>query len=125
VRFCPDVADEELPAYLALGDLFVFPSQNRLEGFGLAVAEAMAVGLPAVVADMPGVREVVEPGVDGLLAEPLLASDIAAKVRQVLDDPGLGRRMGAAGRRRAEARYGAPTVAAQLLKAYAAPRAAG
>jgi glycosyltransferase involved in cell wall biosynthesis len=125
VRFCPKVSDNDLPRYLALADVFVFPSQNRLEGFGLAVAEAMATGLPVVTADMPGVREVIEPGVEGLLAEPLIASDVAAKVRTILDDPALGRRMGTAGRRRAEERYGLPTVAGQLLKLYADLRAAG
>jgi glycosyltransferase involved in cell wall biosynthesis len=124
VRFCPNVSDVDLPRYLALADVFVFPSQNRLEGFGLAVAEAMAAGLPVVVADMPGVREVIEPGVEGLLAEPLIASDVAAKVRRLLDDPALARRMGAAGRRRAEARYGLATVVGQLLRLYEALRAA-
>ena len=99
--------------------MFVFPSENRLEGFGLAVAEAMAAGLPVVTADMPGVREVIEPGVEGLLAEPLLAHDVAEKVRRLLDDPTLARRMGAAGRLRAEQRYGLATVAGQLLTLYA------
>jgi len=74
---------------------------------------------------MPGVREVIEPGVEGLLVEPLIAKDVAAKVRTILDDPALGRRMGAAGRRRAEARYGAATVVGQLLTAYGALRATG
>jgi glycosyltransferase involved in cell wall biosynthesis len=120
VRFCARVSDEDLPRYLALADVFVFPSQSRLEGFGLAVAEAMAVGLPVVIADMPGVREVIEPGQEGLLAEPLLADDLAAKIRTLLDDPELARRMGAAGRRRAEERYGPATVAHQLLSLYAA-----
>jgi glycosyltransferase involved in cell wall biosynthesis len=119
VRFCPNVSDVDLPLYLALGHVFVFPSENRLEGFGLAVAEAMAAGLPVVTADMPGVREVIEPGVEGLLAEPLLADDVAEKVRRLLDDPDLARRMGAAGRLRAEQRYGLATVAGQLLKLYA------
>ncbi len=125
VRFCANVSDEELPLHLALGNAFVFPSENRLEGFGLAVTEAMATGLPVVTADMPGVREVIEPGVEGLLAEPLLAKDVADKVRRLLDDPALARRMGAAGRRRAEQRYGLATVAGQLLKLYADLIAAG
>ncbi len=124
VRFCPSVSDDDLPRYLALAEMFVFPSQNRLEGFGLAIAEAMAVGLPVVIADAPGVREVIEPGKEGLLTEPLLASDLAAKVRSLLDDTDLARRMGAAARRRAEERYGLATVAGQLLKLYAALRAA-
>jgi glycosyltransferase involved in cell wall biosynthesis len=125
VRFCPAISDDDLPRYLAMSDVFVFPSQSRLEGFGLAVAEAMAVGLPVVIADMPGVREVIEPGQEGLLAEPLLASDLAAKIRVLLDDPSLARRMGAAGRRRAEERYGLPTVAHQLLSLYGDLHAAG
>jgi glycosyltransferase involved in cell wall biosynthesis len=125
VRFCPNVSDVDLPLHLALGNVFVFPSENRLEGFGLAVAEAMAAGLPVVTADMPGVREVIEPGVEGLLAEPLLAHDVAEKVRRLLDDPALARQMGAAGRLRAVQRYGLATVAGQLLKVYADLIAAG
>jgi glycosyltransferase involved in cell wall biosynthesis len=125
VKFCPFVTDDDLPRYLAMADVFVFPSQNRLEGFGLAVAEAMAAGLPVVIADMPGVREVIEPGKEGLLAEPLLADDLAAKIRILLDDPALARRMGAAGRKRAEERYGLATVAGQLLSLYASLHEAG
>jgi glycosyltransferase involved in cell wall biosynthesis len=125
VRFCPSVTDDDLPRYLSLADVFVFPSQNRLEGFGLVVAEAMAAGLPVIIADMPGVREVIEPGKEGLLAEPLLADDLAAKIRILLDDPELAKRMGAAGRRRAEERYGLATVAHQLLSLYADLHAAG
>jgi glycosyltransferase involved in cell wall biosynthesis len=124
VRFCPSVADDDLPRYLALADVFVFPSQNRLEGFGLVVGEAMATGLPVVIADMPGVREVIEPGQEGLLVEPLIAADLAAKVATILGDAALGRRMGAAGRRRAEERYAPPVVAEQLLTLYGALREA-
>jgi len=125
VRFCPAVSDEDLPRFLALGDVFVFPSQNRLEGFGLVVAEAMAAGLPVVVADMPGVREVIEPGREGLLAEPLIATDLADKVRIVLDDPALAKRMGRAARDRAEALYALPVVARSLINLYEGLHATG
>ncbi|MFZ1023461.1 MAG: glycosyltransferase family 4 protein [Thermoplasmata archaeon] len=125
VRFCPAVSDEDLPKYLSCADLFVFPSQNRLEGFGLAVAEAMAIGLPVLVADMPGVREVIEPGKEGLLAEPLLATDFAAKIRLLLDDTALRQRMGQAGRARAEERYGLGSIVQQLLTVYRDLIAAG
>jgi glycosyltransferase involved in cell wall biosynthesis len=125
VRFCPKVSDEELPRFLALGDIFVFPSQSRLEGFGLVVAEAMAVGLPVVVADMPGVREVIEEGREGLYVEPLIAKDLADKVRVLLDDPAMARRMGEAGRERAESRYALPVVVRSLVSLYEGLREAG
>jgi glycosyltransferase involved in cell wall biosynthesis len=125
VRFCPDVSDAELPSYFRAADVFVFPSHNRLEGFGLAVAEAMACGLPVIVADMPGVREVIEPGVEGLLTEPLLVPELADRLNEILADEPRRRRMWEAARRRAEARYGVGTVVDALLRTYGSLTAAG
>ncbi|MGA7923207.1 MAG: glycosyltransferase family 4 protein [Thermoplasmata archaeon] len=125
VQFASDVSDDELPAYLRAADIFVFPSQNRLEGFGLAVVEAMAAGLPVVITDMPGVREVIEPGVEGVLVEPLIASDLTDRVRELLDDPERRRKMGERARQRAEERYALATVARSLLNLYEDLRAAG
>jgi glycosyltransferase involved in cell wall biosynthesis len=118
IRFCPTVSDAELPSYLRAADLFVFASQNRLEGFGLAVAEALACGLPVVVADIPGVREVIEPGREGLLAEPLLETSLSDAVRELLDDPARRARMSGAARARAEERYGVGAVTDALLSLY-------
>ncbi len=125
VHFCSSVGDDELPRYLSLGSVFAFPSQSRLEGFGLAVAEAMACGLPVVTSDMPGVREVIDDGVQGLLVEPLLADDLAEKLNALLGDPARARQMGAAGRARAEERYAADRVGGQLIRLYEGLRAAG
>jgi glycosyltransferase involved in cell wall biosynthesis len=125
VRFLTQVSDDALPSYLGVADLFVFPSQNRLEGFGLVVAEAMATGLPVVIADMPGVREVIEPGREGLLVEPMDRADLVAKIRELLDDPERRRRMGRAARQRAEERYALPVVTRELLRVYSDLIAAG
>ncbi len=120
VRFLPDVSDAELPRTLRAADLFVFPSQNRLEGFGLVIAEAMASGLPVVVADLPGVRELITPGVEGLLVQPMLAGDLADRIRELLDDPERRRSMAAAARRRAEEHYALPRVTEALVQEYRA-----
>jgi glycosyltransferase involved in cell wall biosynthesis len=125
VRFCSEVSDAELPAYLRAADLFVFPSANRLEGFGLAVAEAMAAGLPVIVSDMPGVREVIEPGREGLLTEPLLEGDLVDRIQELVDDPGRRREMGAAGRRRAEELFDVRAVTRSLVRTYEGLAAAG
>jgi glycosyltransferase involved in cell wall biosynthesis len=125
IRFCPDVSDADLPQYLRAADLFVFPSQNRQEGFGLVVAEALAAGLPVVIADMPGVREVIEPGVQGVLVEPMIQQDLVAKLKALLDDAEMRRRMGLAARARAEERFGLRTVVDELTGVYQALRAAG
>ncbi|MGA7846710.1 MAG: glycosyltransferase family 4 protein [Thermoplasmata archaeon] len=125
VRFCTEVTDDELPLYLRAADIFVFPSQNRLEGFGLVVAEAMASGLPVIIADMPGVREVIEPGKEGLLVEPLIERDLVGRIQELLDDPARRVAMGAAARKRAEERYSLEIVARQLLTMYEGLRATG
>ena len=48
-------------------DVFVSPSDNIQETFGLAVLEAMASGLPVVASDWDGYRDLVEDGQTGLL----------------------------------------------------------
>ncbi|MBI4993021.1 MAG: glycosyltransferase family 4 protein, partial [Candidatus Magasanikbacteria bacterium] len=60
VKFVGKVSDEELPYYYNLADLFVLPSINQGEAFGMVLLEAMASGVPAVATDLPGVRTVAQ-----------------------------------------------------------------
>lgn len=100
VTFAGSVPYEELPAYNRAADVTVLPSISRLEAFGLVGLEAMASERPVVLSDIPGVREVIEDGREGLLARPVDPTDIAEKVNSLLGDPVLRHKMGQRGRRR-------------------------
>jgi len=98
VRFLGRVSDERLPEVYAACDVFVLPSVSRLEAFGIVALEAMATGKPVIVADIPGVREMIEDGRDGLLADPVNPRDLAEKIRRLLGAPEMRRSMGQRGR---------------------------
>ena len=66
VRFCAAVAQSVLPRLYSGADVFVFPS--TIDTFGMAVLEAQACGLPAVVSDAGGPQEIVADGITGLVA---------------------------------------------------------
>ena len=95
-----DVADRvELAGYterpaeaLVQGSVFAFPS--RFEGFGLALAEAMGLGLPAVASDcVGGPGEIIEEGVSGLLVPVEDVDALAAALDRILSDPELAAEM--------------------------------
>jgi glycosyltransferase-like protein len=90
------VADAELPAWYAAADVLAFPSTK--EGWGLAVLEAMAAGLPVVTSDLPVFREYLRPGRDALLVPVDNPSALAAALTAVLDDRPLAGRLSVAGR---------------------------
>jgi len=97
-------------------DLLVHPADN--ESFGRVVVEAMAAGLPVVGVRGGGVAEIVRDGETGLLAEKDDAADLAARIEQVGRDPELARRLGAAGRQRAQANYSLAACAAGIVEVY-------
>ncbi len=105
VLFPGKVRYRDLPAYYAACDVFVLPSVSRLEAFGIVALEAMATGKPVVVSDIPGVREVITDGVEGLVADVVNPEDLAEKVRTLLSDPGARREMGKRGREKVENRF--------------------
>jgi len=91
---------DDVPEILAAGDVFVLAS--RYEGLPVAVMEALAAGLPVVATDVAGIRQVVRPGVEGLLVPPRRPERLADAILAVATDKDLRGRLAEAASRRAE-----------------------
>jgi len=120
VRFLGRVSDERLPEVYAACDVFALPSVSRLEAFGIVALEAMSTGKPVIVADIPGVREMIEDGRDGLLADPMNPRDLAEKIRRLLSDPEARRTMGARGREKVLESFSIERVTDRIEAVYSA-----
>ena len=75
-------------------------STSGCEGQSGAIMEAMAAGVPVVATDIPGTRDLVVPGKTGYLVPPGDRAAVARHTNRLLDDAGLARQLGEAGRRR-------------------------
>jgi glycosyltransferase involved in cell wall biosynthesis len=114
VVFDADIGEEDLPAVYNLADLFVLPSINRSEAFGIVLIEALASGVPILAADLPGVRSVVEDGRNGFTFRVKDRADLAAKMNIVLDNEELRIQLAAWARTIAVSRYNQTTVGAEV-----------
>jgi glycosyltransferase involved in cell wall biosynthesis len=103
VEFRGVVDQAKLPAEYAASDVFVLASFT--EGHPKVLLEAMACGLPCVASDCAGNRSIVTHGETGLLFDPHDPRQLADRLRQVLQDRDLARRLGQAGRALVAERY--------------------
>ena len=95
-------------------DVYAFSSKG--EGFGISLLEAMACGLPSVAFGRWGVKELVNDGETGLLADG--PAEFAGKLRRLTSDVTLRQRLGQAARRSVEERFSWPRVAAETVAFY-------
>jgi starch synthase len=125
------LSQHDLSAVLTQATTFVCPSVY--EPLGIVNLEAMACGAPVVGTATGGIPEVIDDGVTGRLVPieqledgtgtPIdpdrFVSDLAAALTEVVSDPEAARRMGEAGRRRAEAEFGWDRIATRTREIYA------
>jgi glycosyltransferase involved in cell wall biosynthesis len=100
VVFSGYVAEAEKADHFTLADVFVFPS--ALEGFGLAVGEAMSSGLPVVASNRGSIPELLVDGESGFLCDPTRPSEFVEALVRLLRDPALRAKLGASGAERVD-----------------------
>lgn len=114
VKFIGQVTYDKVPGYIAIADLFV--TASMAETFGMAAVEAMAAGLPVIGISSPGIGDVVEHGVSGLV----VPEDVQAFVRataSLLGDETLRGRM-SRGARAVSERYAITETSRRILSQY-------
>jgi N-acetyl-alpha-D-glucosaminyl L-malate synthase BshA len=107
---------ESIEEIAGMADVFLLPSE--LESFGLSALEAMACGVPVVGSDAGGLPEVVKHTETGYLLPVGDVEGMAARTLEILKCDERRRAMGGAGRRRAEALFGAERIVNQYERYY-------
>jgi glycosyltransferase involved in cell wall biosynthesis len=115
-RICFAGIRRDVPAVLNCFDVFVLAS--LWEGFGTAIIEAMACGVPVVASRVGGIPEIIEDGVSGVLVAPGRGGLVAEAVIRLLDKPRKTRELARRGRTSATERFSVEKMAQSVAKVY-------
>ncbi len=107
---------DDMPSALARADIFCLPSYR--EGVPNALLEACACGLPIVTTNVPGCRDVVTDGLNGVLVPVKNAVALADALETLISNPELRHKMGMAGREIAVNQFSLTRVNAETLIVY-------
>jgi len=107
---------ENTDLYYSFMDILCIPSSR--EGFGLVAVEAMLHKLPVVASRVGGLKDIIVDGETGLLVDPLVPFDLSEKIRMLLDDSDLRRKMGVAGYKRAKENYSSERYVKEVEELY-------
>lgn len=119
VVFIPYVDDEILASYYYACDLFVLPSVENSEAFGLVQVEAMMCGKPVVSSNLPtGVSFVNKHKETGLLVPPRDTKALSDALNCMIEKEDLRRQMGQRAKQRAFEKFRLSTMAARHLELY-------
>lgn len=99
---------QDVAGWLATFDIFAMPSVE--EGLGTSVLDAMRAGLPVVASAVGGIPEAIIDGQSGILVPPRETSLLAEAIDQLIDDPGLARRLAESAQLRVEKHFSAEAM---------------
>ncbi|MDP2995383.1 MAG: glycosyltransferase family 4 protein, partial [Anaerolineales bacterium] len=106
----------DMAAVYAQAHIVCLPSYR--EGMSKTLIEAAACGRPIITCNVPGCREVVQPGISGLLVPPRNAPALAEAMKRLIHNPDERKSMGAFGRKIAEDQFSMELVLSQTLAFY-------
>ena len=109
-------ADPDTARFLAVMDVFVFPSVK--EGLGIALLEALAAGSACVASDVGGIGDIIKSGTNGLLVPVGDPAAITKAVLRLLEDTAVRREMGEKGRRLVRERFSLDSMADKVVGLY-------
>jgi glycosyltransferase involved in cell wall biosynthesis len=107
---------DNMPATLAAGHVVVLPSYR--EGLPKVLLEAAASGRAIVATDVPGCREIVRHGVNGLLVPPKDARALAAAISSLVEDRSFRQEAGRRGRQIVDEEFSLARIAGETISAY-------
>jgi glycosyltransferase involved in cell wall biosynthesis len=108
---------KDIPAVLAITDIFAFPTAYR-EGIPRVLLEASSMELPIITTDSPGCRELVEDGVNGILIPVSDPEVLSQAILRLIERPELRRHFGQIARQRVVERFSLAVVAKQTRGVY-------
>lgn len=121
VSFAGEVSDDELARHYREADVFVLPSVERSEAFGIVQLEAMAHGVPVVNTDLPtGVPWVSRDGETGLTVPPEDRDALRDAIETLASSADLRERLGRRARERVEEEFTREEMLTSLLDVYSA-----
>lgn len=118
ITLCGAVTGHAKSTLFHSADIFVFPTYYPPEGHPWVIVEAMAAGLPIITTDQGAITESVIDGVNGFIIEKRNPQQIAEKLKILIEDPELRRRMGNASRSLYEENFTEKKMVEKLSKAF-------
>jgi glycosyltransferase involved in cell wall biosynthesis len=106
----------DTPEVLAAMDIFVFPSHS--EAFGIALTEALAMGIPSVCSNADGVLDIAVEGETSLLFENRNAEDLFNKISLLIESPDLRKKFSISSRKRAVEQFNIEELTNEVIRIY-------
>jgi glycosyltransferase involved in cell wall biosynthesis len=123
VRFLGNLTQDRVGGLFSAADVVCIPSvrddSGNVDGLPNVLMEALASGTPVVTTAAGGILSVVDDGVTAFVVPERDSAAIAAGIRRMIEQPALGRQIGAAARRLVDERFGWDRAAERFEAAYA------